>query len=130
MSKVDEKLNEVKDSLNNLKTQHHSKGEDELTSYQNLIERIIDRIYPEKDAKELKDKLVNRFWILTGNETEEYWQKSYLDKIDRTIRVINTILEESELFGFEDFKPIKEKTETEVQIGSDKFGFWRKKKTK
>ena len=122
MNKINEKLNEIKSSLNTLKTQHHSKGENELTSCQNLIERIIDRIYPEKDAKQLKDKLVNRFWILTGNETDEYWQKSYLDKIDRTTRVINTILEESKLFGFEDFKPIKEKTETEVQIGSNKFG--------
>jgi len=130
MSKINEKLNEMKESLNNLKSQHHSKGEDNLTSCRNLIERIIGRIYPEKDAKELKNKLVDRFWILTGGETDTYWQNSYLGNIDRAIMVIDTILEESELFGFEDFKPIKEKTETEVKIGSDKFGFWRRKKTK
>lgn len=128
--KITGKLNELKKSLTDLKAQHHSKGEDSLKSYQDLLERMIDRIYPEKDAKELKEKLGNRFWILTGNETDEYWQNSYLDKIDRITRVINTILEESSLFGFDDFKPIKEKVETEVQIGSNKFGFWRRKKTK
>jgi len=29
----------------------------------------------------------------------------------------------------DDFNPIKEKTEEEYQIGSDKFAFFRKKKT-
>jgi len=130
MKKINEKLNDIKKSLEELEKQHYSKGEEDLKFNQNLLERIIDRIYPEKDAKILKDKLVNKFWILTGNETDEYWQNSYLDKIKRAKRVINTILEESELFGFDDFKPVKEKVETEVQVGSDKIGFWRRKKTK
>ena len=41
------------------------------------------------------------------------------------------IIEEFKLFGFDDFTPIKEKIETEYQVGSEKFGgFFRKKKTK
>ena len=121
--KIINKLNELKVSLNELKNQHNSKEDNNLKSYQDLLKRIIDRIYPEKDAKELKDRLTTRlFW------SEQ--QISYLDDINRAMRVINTILEESELFGFDDFKPIKEKTETEVQIGSNKIGFWRRKKTK
>lgn len=129
MEKIVAKLNEIKTSLNNLKNQHHSKGEDNFESYRDLIKRIIDRIYPEKDAKELKDRLVHKSWVITGNETDEYWQKFYLAKIDLAIRVINTILEEYKLLGFDDFKPIKEKVETEVQVGSNKLGFWRRKKS-
>src|SRR3989344_154646 len=125
--KIIDKLNGLKSSLDKLKNQHHSTGDNNLKSYGDLLERIIDRIYPEKDAKGLKEKLINRFWILTGNETDEYWQKSYLDKIDRAIRVINTILEESELFGFEDFKPIKEKVETEFGINKGKFSLFKRK---
>jgi ribosomal protein L29 len=130
MEKIIIKLNELKESLNNLKRQNHSGGEDDFKSFRNLIRRIIDRIYPEKDAKELKERLVHKSWIITGNETEEYWQKFYLIKINLSLEVINTILEEFKLFGFEDFKPIKEKVETEVQVGSNKFGFWRRKKSR
>ena len=128
--KITNRLNEIRISLNELKKQHHSIGKGEFDKNRDLLERIIDRIYSEKDAKELKEKLVHRSWIITGNETDEYWQKFYSIKIDLSLKVINTILEEAELFGFDDFKPIKEKVETEVQIGSNKFGFWRKKKTK
>jgi len=128
--KIIDKLDELKSSFEELKKQHHSKGEKKFDSDRQIIERIIDRVYPEKDAKELKDKLIHKAWIISGNETDEYWQKFYLTKIDLALGVINTILEEYKLFGFDDFKPIKEKTETEVQIGSNKIGFWRKKKSK
>lgn len=128
--KVIDKLNELKSTLEELKKQHHSKGEKEFESYRSIIKRIIDRVYPEKDAKELKDKLVHKAWIISGNETDEYWQKFYLTKIDLATEVIDTILEEYKLFGFDDFKPVKEKVETEVQVGSNKIGFWRRKKTK
>lgn len=128
--KIIDKLNELKNSLTDLKKIHHLKGADKFESDRDLIKRIIDRTYPEKDAKELKDRLMYKTWIISGNETDEYWQKFYLNKIDLVIRVIDTILKEYELFGFDDFKPIKEKVETEVQIGSNKVGFWRRKKTK
>lgn len=130
MVKIINKLKELKTLFENLKKQHHSKGESEFDKNRDLLERIIDRIYPERDAKELKNKLKNNVWILTGNETDKYWQEFYLTKINLSLKVINTILEESALFGFDDFKPIKEKTETEFQIGSNKIGFWRRKKIK
>ena len=89
--KIIDKLNEIKNSLNRLKKKHHSKGGDEFESDREIIRRIIDRVYPEKDAKELKDKLVYRHWIITGNETDEYWQKFYLDKIDMSIHQSHSI---------------------------------------
>lgn len=128
--KILTKLEELNASLIELKKQHHSKGEEEFESKRELIRRIIDRIYPEKDAKELKDKLIHKAWIVTGNESDEYWQNFYLDKINMSLRVISTILEESKLFGFDEFKPIKEKTETEFGFGLNKLAFWRRKKVK
>jgi len=128
--KIIKKLKEIKNSLEKLKNIHHSEGEAEFEKQMELIRRIIDRIYSEKDAKELKDKLVHKVWILTGNESDEYWQNFYLDNINRSLRMISIILEESDLFGFDNFKPIKEKTETEVCLGLGKLAFWRRKKTK
>lgn len=101
MEKITNKLKELKGSFIELKNQHHKKGEDKFNSNREILRRIIDRIYPEKDAKELKDKLVHRSWVLTGDEDDEYWQKFYLDKIDMSILVMETILEESELFGID-----------------------------
>ncbi len=126
MERIINKLKEIKNSLNDLKTRHHSKENDDFESYRDLIKRIIDRIYPEKDAKELKDRLVYKSWIITGGETDEYWQQFYLNKIDLAIRVIDTILNEYELFGFNDFKPIKEKVETEAKLRAGIFNFGRK----
>ena len=128
--KIIDKLKELRALFETLKAQHHSKGEKDFDSYRELLKRIIDRTYPEKDAKELKDKLAHKCWAISGEETDEYWQKFYLTKVELSLSIINTILEEYELFGFDDFKPVKEKVETEVQIGSDKIGFWRRKKTK
>jgi len=126
MEKITNKLKELKTIFERLKEQHHSKGENEFDKNRDFLERVIDRIYPEKDAKELKEKLVHRAWIISGNETDEYWQKFYLTKVDLSLKVINTILEESELFGFEDFKPIKEKVKTEGGIKTGLFNFKRK----
>ena len=124
--KIIDKLGELNKSLVELKNQHHSKGEDDFESYRDLIKRIIDRIYPEKDAKELKNRLMHKSWIITENETDEYWQKFYLNKIDLVTRVIDTILKEYELFGFDDFKPIKEKVETEAKVKMGLFSLGRK----
>ena len=57
-------------------------------------------------------------------------QEDYVDNIGLSIRVIDTIKSEYALFGFDDFKPMKEKVETEWQIGSEKIGgFFKKKKS-
>ena len=124
--KIIDKLNELKNTLTELKKIHHSKGADKFESERDLIKRIIDRTYPEKDAKELKDRLMYKAWAISGNETDEYWQKFYLNKIDLAIRVIDTILKEYELFGFDDFKPIKEKVETEAKVKMGLFSLGRK----
>lgn len=124
--KIIDKLEELKNSLNELKKQHYSKGEEDFESYRDLLKRIIDRIYPEKDAEELKDRLKHTAWAITGNETDEYWQNFYLIKIDLALRVVNTILEEHELFGFDDFKPAKEKIETEAGIKTGFLNIGRK----
>ena len=132
MEKIIEKLNELKGMFEELKSVYHKKGEEEFDTTRDLLNRIIDRTYPEKDAKDLKDKLIHKSWVISSSTIEDdaYWQKFYLEKIDLSIRVINTILQEYELFGFDDFKPLKEKTETEWQVGSDKFGYIKKKKTR
>ena len=114
INKVMTKLEELKKNLVYLRKINRKEGEGKFDSYRDLLNRIIDRIYPEKDAKELKEKLIHKHWAITGNETEEYWQKFYMDKIDLSLRVINTIIEEWKIFGFDDFKPIKEKVETEA----------------
>lgn len=125
--KIIDKLNEIKSSLEILKTQHHSKGEETFNNNRAFLERIIDRIYPEKNATELKNKLMHKSWIITGKETDQYWQEFYSIKINLAIRIIDTILEENSLFGFDDFKPIKEKTESEVGLNRGKLSFFKRR---
>lgn len=129
MEKIILKIKELKENLEKLKEAHYSKGRKEFYSILSLLDRIIDRTYPEKDAKDIKKKLHRTLFIYTGKETDGEKQQEYLRDIDRAIRVIETITEEYNLLGFDDFKPIKEKVETEVQVGSDKIGFWRRKKS-
>ena len=130
MDKMIEKLEEIKDELEYLRhTRHIEEIEENYGKLDLLTRRFIDRIYPEKQAKELKSYLDAGSYIAGRSEEEKH--KDYLDDIDRAIKVVETILEENETAGFDDFKPLKEKTETTFQLGSEKiFGFFRKKKTK
>jgi len=126
--KIIKRLKELKKSLNNLKKQHRSKGEEKFDLYRDLLKRIIIRIYPEKDAKEIQEKLIHKSWIV-NNETlgnDKYWQEVYIEKIDLSLRAIDTILEEYKLFNFDDFKPIKEKVETEAGIKTGFLNLGRK----
>ncbi len=127
MEKVINKLDEIKSKLNELKKVHHNNGKENFYSILNLLDRIIGRTYPEKDAKDIKKKLHRTFFIYTSNETDEQQQNEYSEDIDRAIRVINTIKEEYSLFGFDDFKPIKEKTETEYGLNKGKFSLFKRK---
>ncbi|ODS42803.1 MAG: hypothetical protein MSIBF_05865 [Candidatus Altiarchaeales archaeon IMC4] len=132
MGDIISKLLDLMDESVSLEELHYSKGEEKGKDINLLLERIIDRTYPEKDAKNLKNELSRCSGVPSRSDAER--QKKYLGRIKRTIRVIDTILEESELFGFDDFKPLKEskvpkeRTETEVQVGSNKIAFWRKKR--
>ena len=110
MKDIIKKLEELKNELLELKKMNHATGTPRYYSITQLTERIIDRIYPEKDSKTMKRKLFIVVGFAGRNEIEK--QKDYVDDIDRNIRVIDTILEEFKLFGFDDFKSLKEKTET------------------
>ena len=130
MSKIIEKLHDLKSKLNSLKETDYRTGNEEYYSINQLLERIIDRTYPEKDAGYLKSELNVSFPVSNITDSQRN-QRQYEICIGTTIRVINTIIDEYELFGFEDFEPMKEKTETEYQVGSERFGaLYRKKKTK
>jgi hypothetical protein len=116
MEAIVKKLKSLNKTLRNLKGVTYKDGNDPYLNIYQLVERIIDRVYPEKDAKILKSEMCH--YCDFGYEiSESEKQKEYEEKIDFVIRVISTILEESELFGFDDFKPIKEEVETEVQAG-------------
>ena len=128
MEKILNKLDEFKNKLDELKSINYQDGVNEYRKITQLLERIIVKIYEEKDAKQIKSKLY-RDIFLACERTEEEEQEEYVYDIDLAIRVIETIKDEYELFGFEDFKPLKEKVKTEKQIGGDRFGFKFKKTT-
>lgn len=126
MEKVLSKIKELKEKLENLKKKSYREGKDEYYSIVQFLERAIDRIYPEKDAKHIKGNLYMGFYAFV-EKSESEKQEEYIQNIDMALRVINTILEESEVFGFENFKPIKEKTETEFGVNKGKLSWFRKK---
>ena len=127
--KILDKLKELKILLIPLKLKHHSQGKDDFYRIMILLDRIVDRTYPEKDAKSIKNKY-HRIAFFGGEIPDEEKQKDFIKDIEGKIKAIDLILEEYSLFGFDDFKQVKEKIETEIQIGSNKIGFWRKKKSK
>ena len=131
MEQIIDKLNELKEKLNQLKNLNYHEGNEDYESTRQLLERIIDRTYPEKDAQDLKIQLdvFSSFVATSSTRYESERQNRYLKGITKAIRVIDTILSEYELFGFDDFEPIKEKVETEYKLGL-RDSFFRKKKTK
>ncbi len=127
MEKIIDKLKKLRNELQDLKKVHHTKGKEKYKSIVSLLERIIYRTYPEKDAK----LLICKLHILRGLSFEKLpdseEQNEYVYDVNLALKVINTILEEYELFGFDDFKPIKEKTETETGIKAGPFSYRKKK---
>lgn len=122
LEKILAKIKELKDKFEKLKTKSYQIGKEEYESTVQFLERAIDRIYPEKDAKDLKKKLSYGMEFIYESD-----QAKYLENVNRAIRVIDTILEEAETFGFDDFKPIKEKEETEIGINKGKFSLFKHK---
>jgi hypothetical protein len=120
MEEIQNKLNDLQNKLQALRSKRYQDGQNEYESLILFIERIIDRLYPERQATELKKKLFMSWG--SGNT-----QKDYVIQIDLAIRVIDTIKGEDELFGLDDFKPLKEKVKTEWQLGSEKIGAMFKK---
>lgn len=109
-------LNDLKKELENLKI----RGGGDSVSIDVIRDKVrmaIRRIYP--DYEKVEKKIIPQTF-LTG-----------VPRIEETIKAIDIILAEYQVFGFEDFTPQKEKIETEFQIGSEKIGaFLRRKKTK
>ncbi len=120
------KLKELKTELENLKRKIYREGEEEYYSIIQFLERAIDRIYPEKDAGKLKGQLHLHFFLAVERSEVEK-QNEYTQDINRALRVINTTLEEFEIFGFNEFTPVKEKIETEASVKAGIFTFGRKK---
>ncbi len=106
----------MKKSLELLETVNYSEGESELREHKWLLKRIITRIYPEKDAEELKNDLVLRSFIASNSRMPVDLQSFFVGDIKRAIRVINRILREYELCGFDDNVPMSGKLETNVEL--------------
>lgn len=120
MEEIQSKLNDLQNKLQALRSKRYQDGQNEYESIIQFIKRIIDRLYPERQAKELKQELIMS-WPSGNNQTD------YMVQIDLAIRVIGTIKAEDELIGLDDFKPLKEKVKTEWQLGSEKIGAMFKK---
>lgn len=122
MEEIQSKLNDLQNKLQALRSKRYQDGQNEYESLIQFIERIIDRLYPERQATELKKQLFI-YWPCGSGNT----QTDYVTHIDLAIRVIGTIKAEDELLGLDDFKPLKEKVKTEWQLGSEKIGAMFKK---
>lgn len=110
MEKIIKKLKEMSGEFNQLKAVNHRVGKEKYYDLSHMLDRIIDRIYPEKDANRLKSSsIISCYIVHEQSEAEE--QEEYIEKITLKIRTIDTIIGEFELFGFDNFKPVKEKVE-------------------
>ncbi len=101
IEEIQSKLNDLQKNLQALKSKNYRDGLNEYESLILFLERIIDRLYPEREATELKKQFHMPFW---GEDS----QIGYVADIEVAIRVIGTIKAEDELFGLDDFKPLKE----------------------
>jgi hypothetical protein len=122
--KIISKLKEYKEELIALKLTHHSQGNSK--ELKNKVKMVIRRVYP--NYEDVEKKLFPRgIYIATG--TSQYDQHDYIRDIEKIIGAIDIILEEFELFGFQDFEPVKKKIESELKLGI-KNSFWRRKTQK
>lgn len=114
-----ERLEGLKSQLLELKRETHTKGRTKFEKISQEYSMIIRRIYSEQE----------RINYIVGsvpsicNKANEEEQEEYLRDIDSCIGCIDLIKREFDLFGFEDFTPLKKKTEIEISGGyKDIFG--------
>ena len=98
-----------------MKRRHRRPDEEEYDQKVQVIEMIIERIYPEKRRKDLKKKL-HEHLLIDEEESEEEYQENYRYQLNNAIGVVTTMLEEYKLFGFDDLKQVKGKNEPEVDV--------------
>ena len=126
-TKIIKRLDEIKDELGRLRDSHYKTGRDKQYSLKSEARMIIRRVYP--NYQEVERKLISCYFGV-ALDNEKLHQEEFITSLNDLTRTIEIMKSEFELFGFDDFTPVKEKIETEVQIGSGKLGgFWRKKKT-
>ena len=111
-------LEELKNQLLELKSETYTIGIPKLDKISSVYSMIIRRIYPESERNSYMVGGVAAIY----NKTNEEEQEEYLSDIDTYIRKIDTIKKEYELFGFDDFTPLKKKIETTMRL----LGFERK----
>ena len=125
--KIIGRLKEIKSNLQELKNKNYTEGEDDYGYFQQLLDRIVDRTYPETEAKKVKG--LHHTITVSIEKSPAEKQKEYVEDIINSIKLIDTILEEYELFGFEDFQPVKEKTEKTFGLDKGKPSFlWKQSK--
>lgn len=125
--KIISKLKEYKKDLEDLKNEHHDQGSKKKRAIHDKIVMFVRRIYPNPDT--VLKKIFPQFGFAVGTDDDSYWQKRYIDSLEDEIRAVDTIIEEYELFGFDNFEPIKKQVEDEFQLGGrDLLKFSRKTK--
>lgn len=125
--KLKKSLLEIKGSLKKLEEKKDLSLEKDSQMYNQIYKRLgmyVRRIYP--NYKEVMGDFFPKKEVSTLNQLRELFKPSIQD----TMSVIDIILEEIETWDIEDFTPIKPKEETEWQLGSNKLGYFKKKKTK
>ena len=65
MEKAILKIKELEEEFENLKKNNYKNGNEKYSKNVQLLGRLIDRIYPEKNATELKKSLYLPFFIAT-----------------------------------------------------------------
>ncbi len=124
-------LGMVKAKLDQILRMQYLDGASKLEDEKYFLRRLIDRIYPSKAAESLKEGMdAHRMVLISRMQSPQEKQEEFVEDAQLVIRTVETIIRENDTFGFDDFQPIKEKKETEWQLGSDKFGYIRKKTSK
>lgn len=117
------KLNDYKNQLEELKSLDYNAGGQKYDAIFNRIKRIIENLHDDAD------NVINSHFSampVVGVPTEQEMQEAYIETINSCISLVETILEDAELFGFKEKKERMKKTETEIKAGFKRLGFRRK----
>ncbi len=107
-------LQESRMLLERLETAGYAEGMGQYLATVQLLEMIIERVYPQRLAGDLKRRLRRR-----QPPSEELMRAEYVEDVRFAIRLIDSMLEEHRMFG--------RRSETEWQLGSERFGFIRRR---
>lgn len=124
-------LHHLQKEIDKLLRLEYSMSRDQIRDIYAKMDMIIRRIYP--NYQEVRDSLIGTGIFHWDDDTfpnKELKQKWYIDDLKKILRGIDVIFSEKTIFGFEDFRPEKDKKETEWKLGlSPKNIFIRGKKS-